>query len=240
VGAPPGYVGYEEAGQLTEAIRRRPYSVVCFDEIEKAHPEAFNMLLQIMEDGHLSDAKGHKVDFRNTIVIMTSNVGGSVIARGSDIGFATVRDEAKEEAENYSDMKSKLLKELRQLFRPEFLNRIDEVVVFHELTRQNIQRIVDIQIERLNERLAEYHITLKCTEVGRELLVKEGFDPQFGARPLRRAIQRLVEDPLAEKMLENVFKEGDVILIDAQGDEIVFRAEEAAAEPATLLSGEQR
>jgi len=240
VGGPPGYGGYEEAGQLTEAIRRRPYSVVCFDEIEKAHPEAFNMLLQIMEDGHLSDAKGHKVDFRNTIVIMTSNVGGSVIARGSDIGFATVRDEAKEEAENYSDMKSKLLKELRQLFRPEFLNRIDEVVVFHELTRQNIQRIVDIQIERLNERLAEYHITLKCTEVGRELLVKEGFDPQFGARPLRRAIQRLVEDPLAEKMLENVFKEGDVILIDAQGDEIVFRAEEAAAEPATLLSGEQR
>jgi len=240
VGARAGYVGYEEAGQLTEAIRRRPYSVVCFDEIEKAHPEAFNMLLQIMEDGHLSDAKGHKVDFRNTIVIMTSNVGGSVIARGSDIGFATVRDEAKEEAENYSDMKSKLLKELRQLFRPEFLNRIDEVVVFHELTRQNIQRIVDIQIERLNERLAEYHITLKCTEVGRELLVKEGFDPQFGARPLRRAIQRLVEDPLAEKMLENVFKEGDVILIDAQGDEIVFRAEEAAAEPATLLSGEQR
>jgi ATP-dependent Clp protease ATP-binding subunit ClpC len=194
VGAPPGYVGYEEAGQLTEAIRRRPYSVVCFDEIEKAHPEAFNMLLQIMEDGHLSDAKGRKINFRNAIVIMTSNVGSSVISRDGVFGFSKPNLE-ENEAFAYRDMKSKLMKELKRLFRPEFLNRVDEVIVFHELTKANIESIVDIQIEQLNERLSDHQITVRCTEAGRALLAEEGFDPQFGARPLRRAIQRLVEGP---------------------------------------------
>ncbi|MBM3187964.1 MAG: ATP-dependent Clp protease ATP-binding subunit [Chloroflexi bacterium] len=245
VGAPPGYVGYEEAGQLTEAIRRRPYTVVCFDEIEKAHPEAFNMLLQIMEDGHLADAKGHKVDFRNTIIIMTSNVGSSVITRDAALGFST-KPPSGEEAANYREMKSKLMKELKRLFRPEFLNRVDEVVVFHELTRSDIEQIVDIQLRLLSQRLAEHQITLELTEAGRALLVKEGFDPQFGARPLRRAIQRLVEDALAEKMLEHVFADGDTVVIDAVGDEIVLRPPAVLNEPETVgfsdpaLSGEQR
>lgn len=239
VGAPPGYVGYEEAGQLTEAIRRRPYSVVCFDEVEKAHPEAFNMLLQVMEDGHLSDAKGRKVDFRNTIVIMTSNVGSSIISRDSSLGFATLKGEEGEEA-SYREMKSKLMKELKRLFRPEFLNRVDETVVFHELSKKHILEIVDIQLGLVNQRLADRQITLQCTEAGRELLADKGYEPQFGARPLRRTIQRLVEDQLAERMLENAFKEGDVVLIDAEDDEIVLRPALETGEPATLLSGEQR
>jgi len=238
VGAPPGYVGYEEAGQLTEAIRRRPYSVVCFDEIEKAHPEAFNMLLQIMEDGHLTDAKGHKVDFRNTIVIMTSNVGSSVIVREAALGFTTIRGE-QGESSAYREMKSKLMKELKQLFRPEFLNRVDEIVVFHELSKEDIERVVDIQMGRLNERLGEHHITLKCTEAGRQALARQGFDPQFGARPLRRIMQRLIEDALAEKMLQNVFKDGDVVVIDAKEDEILLLPE-GASQPEAALSGEQR
>jgi ATP-dependent Clp protease ATP-binding subunit ClpC len=238
VGAPPGYVGYEEAGQLTEAIRRRPYSVVCFDEIEKAHPEAFNMLLQIMEDGHLADAKGHMVDFRNAIVIMTSNVGSATISRDAAFGFATARG-AQAEVGEYREMKSKLMKELKQLFRPEFLNRVDEIVVFRELTKQDILEIVEIQLAQLNARLAERHVTLRCTEAGRELLVAEGYDPQFGARPLRRAMQRLVEDPLAEKMLEGLFREGETLLVDAQDGEIVFHGE-TTNEPTPLLSGEQQ
>jgi len=238
VGAPPGYVGYDEAGQLTEAIRRRPYSVVCFDEIEKAHPEAFNMLLQIMEDGKLSDAKGLKVDFRNTIVIMTSNVGSSVISRDSNLGFSTQRG-VETDANEYREMKSKLMKELKRLFRPEFLNRVDEVVVFHELTREDIEQIVDVQIRRLNERLSESGIQLDVADVGREVLVEEGFDPQFGARPLRRAIQRLVEDPLAEKMLEGAIREGDTVVITATDGEIEL-VPERNGEPEATMAAEQR
>jgi len=237
VGAPPGYVGYEEAGQLTEAIRRRPYSVICFDEIEKAHPEAFNMLLQIMEDGHLTDAKGHRVDFRNTIIIMTSNVGSSVITQESDLGFLTGREKEGESSSAYREMKSKLMKELKRLFRPEFLNRVDEIVVFHELTKEDIERIVDIQIKRLNERLQDHRLTLKCTEAGRRTLARLGYDPQFGARPLRRVIQRLIEDALAEKILQNVFKEGDVVIVDAKGDEILLLPERAT-QPEAALSRE--
>ncbi len=239
VGAPPGYVGYDEAGQLTEAIRRRPYSVVCFDEIEKAHPEAFNMLLQIMEDGRLTDAKGRRVDFRNAIIIMTSNVGSSVISRDAGLGFSTPRGEAGQE-EAYRDMKSKLMKELKRLFRPEFLNRVGEIIVFRELTREDISKIVDIQIGQLNERLAEHGMSVKCTEAGREFLVREGFDPEFGARPLRRAIERFIEDELAEKMLESVVKEGDVVLIDAEDDKVVLRLPEVAGEPEALFSSGQR
>ncbi|MEA3407836.1 MAG: ATP-dependent Clp protease ATP-binding subunit [Chloroflexota bacterium] len=237
VGAPPGYVGYEEAGQLTEAIRRRPYSVVCFDEVEKAHHEAFNILLQIMEEGQLSDAKGRVVDFRNTVVIMTSNVGSSVITRDSAIGFSNLaRQDAKTE---YEEMKSKAMGELKKLFRPEFLNRVDEIVVFHELTREDIRNIVEMQIARVNERLVEHDMRVECTEAGAELLANEGYDPKFGARPLRRAVQRLVEDPLAEKILEKVFGPGDVVLIDAKEGEIVLENAEALDEPAALLSGEQ-
>ncbi len=239
VGAPPGYVGYEEAGQLTEAIRRRPYSVVCFDEIEKAHPEAFNMLLQIMEEGQLSDAKGRKVDFRNTVVIMTSNIGSSIITRDATLGFETLRGDEADEV-HHREMRSKLMRELKRLFRPEFLNRVDEVVIFHELGREEIRDIVDIQLEQLNERLVEQQVTLRSTEAGRELLVEKGFDPQFGARPLRRAIQRLVEDALAEKVLEGVFGEGDTVVIDADGDDVVLRRPEDVEETVTIISGEQR
>jgi len=238
VGAPPGYVGYEEAGQLTEAVRRRPYSVVCFDEIEKAHPEAFNMLLQIMEDGHLSDAKGHKVDFRNTIIIMTSNVGSAAIGREGDLGFSPQNSDVGERA-SYRDMRGKLMKELKRLFRPEFLNRIDDIIVFHSLTKEHIGQIVDMQMERLNNRLAVSGIRVECTPAGRDLLVEKGYEPQFGARPLRRTIRRLVEDPLAERVLEKDCTEGDTVLVDAREGEIVLRLPTEEPEPATLLSGEQ-
>ncbi|MBC7240080.1 MAG: ATP-dependent Clp protease ATP-binding subunit, partial [Chloroflexi bacterium] len=192
-----------------------PYSVICFDEIEKAHPDAFNMLLQIMEDGHLSDAKGRRVDFRNTIIIMTSNVGGDVITRDTTLGFRTAPSQ-EEERDAYKEMKSKLTRELKRLFRPEFLNRVDEVVVFHALTREDVEKIVDIQLERVNERLSEHGIRLTCTRAAHDLLMQEGFDPQFGARPMRRAIQRLVEDPLAEKMLMTDIPAGTVITVDAE------------------------
>jgi len=238
VGAPPGYVGYEEAGQLTEAIRRRPYSVICFDEIEKAHPEAFNMLLQIMEEGKLTDAKGRKVDFRNAIIILTSNIGSSDISRDSALGFSSARQPEGSDSE-YREMKSKLMRELRRLFRPEFLNRVDEVVVFHELARSDIEQIVEIQLRLLNERLAEQNATLELTAAAQELLVSEGFDPQYGARPLKRAIQRLIEDPLAEKLL-GLEPATRTVVADAQDGEIVFETREDIAEPETLLSGEKR
>jgi ATP-dependent Clp protease ATP-binding subunit ClpC len=236
VGAPPGYVGYEEAGQLTEAVRRRPYSVICFDEIEKAHPEAFNMLLQIMEEGKLTDAKGRKVDFRNAIIILTSNIGSSEISRESALGFTSARLQEGSDSE-YREMKSKLMRELKRLFRPEFLNRVDEVVVFHELTREDIERIVDIQIRMLNGRLGEQNAALELTPAARELLVTEGFDPQFGARPLKRAIQRLIEDPLAERLL-GLDPATRTVIADALNGEIVFETHEHIAEPETLLSGE--
>jgi ATP-dependent Clp protease ATP-binding subunit ClpC len=232
VGAPPGYVGYEEAGQLTEAVKRRPYSVICFDEIEKAHPEAFNMLLQIMEDGQLTDAKGHKVNFKNTIIIMTSNIGSETILRDSGFGFTTARGAT----DSYRDMKGKLMKELKRLFRPEFLNRVDEILVFHSLTEEDIEGIVQIQIRRLNERLAEHDISVRLTEAGQQQLVKEGYDSQFGARPLRRAIQRSVEDELAERMLDGTFQEGAVVLIDAEDDHLVLRPGEPEGKEKALLS----
>ncbi len=238
VGAPPGYVGYEEAGQLTEAVRRRPYSVVCFDEFEKAHPEAFNMLLQIMEDGHLSDAKGHKVDFRNTIIIMTSNVGSETIAREGGLGFGTRSGDVGEEG-SYRDMRGRLMKELKRLFRPEFLNRIDDIIVFHSLTKEHMTEIVDMQLQELNDRLAVSNIRVECTPSGRDVLVDKGYDRQFGARPLRRTIRRLLEDPLAERVLEKEFEEGATVLVDAQDGEIVFRLGTEEPEPATLLSEEQ-
>ncbi len=236
VGAPPGYIGYDEAGQLTEAIRRRPYSVVCFDEIEKAHPEAFNMLLQIMEDGHLTDAKGRKVDFRNTIIIMTSNVGSEAIRREATLGFAAAAHAEGSEA-NYREMKARLMRELKRLFRPEFLNRVDETVVFHELTRDDIHAIVNIQVTQLNERLAEHGVSIELTEAAHEVLVQEGYDPQFGARPLRRAIQRLIEDPLAERLLAKEAP-GRVVIVDAADGEIVFRAPEGVDEPQALVSAD--
>ena len=227
VGAPPGYIGYEEAGQLTEAIRRRPYSVVCFDEVEKAHPEAFNMLLQIMEDGHLSDAKGRKVDFRNTIIIMTSNVGAELLGRDTTLGFNLSHDEAKTAEQEYERMRDKILGELKRTFRPEFLNRLDAVVVFHRLTRNDIRAIVDLNLTRVGQRIEEHHVLLEFTQEAKELLAERGYDPQFGARPLRRVIQQLVEDPLSELILQSDLPEHPLIRVDRHGDELTMTAEPA-------------
>ncbi|MCL6431170.1 MAG: ATP-dependent Clp protease ATP-binding subunit [Anaerolineae bacterium] len=222
VGAPPGYVGYEEAGQLTEAIRRRPYSVVCFDEVEKAHPEAFNMLLQIMEDGHLSDAKGHKVDFRNCIIIMTSNVGAEYLSRDVPLGFTLARNEDQSEEEAYQRMRDKILGELKRTFRPEFLNRLDAVVVFHRLTREQIRKIVDLNLARVAQRVEEHHVTLEFTDEAKELLAERGYDPQFGARPLRRVIQQMVEDPLSEIILNTDLRVPMTIRVERNGDELTM------------------
>ncbi|MFQ5856721.1 MAG: ATP-dependent Clp protease ATP-binding subunit [Anaerolineae bacterium] len=230
VGAPPGYVGYYEGGQLTEAIRRRPYQVVLLDEVEKAHPEAFNMLLQIMEDGHLSDAKGRKVDFRNTILIMTSNVGAQQLNRQAALGFALPRDEQKQAEQEYQEMKEKVLNQLKRTFRPEFLNRIDKVLVFRPLTREDLREIVDIQIRLLAPRLDEQEITLEVTQAAKDLLAREGYDPEYGARPLRRAIMNLLEDPLSEGLLSGQFHQGDVVVADAVDDEITFEVKEPYGE----------
>lgn len=218
VGAPPGYVGYDEAGQLTEKVRRQPYSVILFDEIEKAHPEVFNILLQVLEDGRLTDSKGRTVDFRNTILIMTSNVGAQQIQRETGIGFKITDSEE----DSYLAMKDKVTDELKRTFRPEFLNRLDEIIVFHALNRQHIAEIVDIMLQELLAQLAEKNIKLEVSEKAKELLANRGFDVDFGARPLRRAIQKFIENPLAEQMLEGKYREGATILIDAKDGEFTF------------------
>ena len=214
VGAPPGYVGFYEGGQLTEAIRRRPYQVVLLDEIEKAHPEVFNMLLQIMEDGHLSDAKGRKVDFRNTVIIMTSNVGASRLNRQQAFGFDVPRDERSKAQSEYDEMRDKIVEDLRQTFKPEFLNRVDKTIVFHPLTREDLRSIVDLQIGRLHPRLQEQQLDIDVTDAAKELILEKGYDPEFGARPLRRAIVDLIEDPLSERLLSGDIMPGDTLRID--------------------------
>jgi len=214
VGAPPGYVGYEDAGQLTEAIRRRPYSIVVFDEIEKAHPEVFNMLLQIMEEGHLSDARGHKVDFRNALIIMTSNIGAELIRRNTSLGFTPKRDEAQEAESSYEVMRTKLLDQLKREFRPEFLNRLDGVVVFRALGKEEIKQIVTLELNKVQGRLGDHKVTLEATEAAKNFLADEGYNPEFGARPLRRVIQNRIEDVLSEGVLSGKFEAGDTVLVD--------------------------
>lgn len=237
VGAPPGYVGYEEAGQLTEAIRRRPYSIVVFDEIEKAHPEAHNMLLQIMEEGHLSDARGHKVDFRNTIIVMTSNIGADVIKRQSSLGFPLQRNEAEEEQQSYEEMRKKLTDSLKRVFRPEFINRLDSVIVFRALNREDIQKIVSLELNKVAERLVENNIRLRATDAAIQLLAELGYDPDMGARPLRRVIQSKIEDRLSDALLAGEFGEGDTIVVDVNEDQdITLRKESSASgEPEKTL-----
>ncbi|HLU34759.1 MAG TPA: ATP-dependent Clp protease ATP-binding subunit [Thermomicrobiales bacterium] len=227
VGAPPGYVGYEEGGQLTEAVRRKPYSVILLDEIEKAHPEAFNMLLQIMEDGSLADAKGRRVDFRNTIIIMTSNIGAEEISRDMTMGFVSRADEEAESKREHSLMTDKVMQRLKQTFRPEFLNRIDATTVFHSLTKEEIRQIVDLEMDRVREQLKEQDITLQITTEAKDVLGKEGYDHTYGARPLRRVIQNRIEDPLAEGLLNQKYQPGSTIQVDAEDDEITLeRVEE--------------
>lgn len=222
VGAPPGYVGYEESGQLTEAVRRRPYSVVLFDEIEKAHPDIFNVLLQVLDDGRLTDAKGRTVDFRNTVIIMTSNIGATTIKRES-LGFKASTSEVA--AESYEKMKKHIMEELRRTFRPEFLNRIDEIIVFHALSKEDIRKIVDLMLADLNRRLEDNELTVEVTDEAKEILIKEGFDEAFGARPLRRAIQTLIEDQLSDEMLAGKIGPGDKVRAVARDGKIVLEKE---------------
>jgi ATP-dependent Clp protease ATP-binding subunit ClpC len=214
VGSPPGYVGYEDAGQLTETVRRRPYSIVVFDEIEKAHPDAFNMLLQIMEEGHLSDAKGQKVNFRNAIIIMTSNVGAETIKRGPNLGFSFQRDEEADASAHYNEMRKKLMDELKRQFRPEFINRVDSIIVFRELSQGDIRSIVDINLNEINERLVDHELTIEATEPAKDWLAQHGYDAEFGARPLRRLIQKEIEDQLSDAVLSGEFKEGEQVVVD--------------------------
>ncbi len=238
VGSPPGYVGYEEGGQLTEAVRRKPFSVVLFDEIEKAHPDVFNTLLQILEEGRLTDAQGRSVDFRNTVLIMTSNLGTADL-RKSSVGFGK-----SDEAVTYERMKEKVTDALKQHFRPEFLNRIDEVIVFHELSRDEVIQIVDLMMRRVAVQLESQGIGIEITQPAKQLLAERGYDPTLGARPLRRAIQRLVEDPLSERLLYKEFRAGEIVIIDAEPDPesekgeklIVFRSVEGFEPPPVELA----
>jgi ATP-dependent Clp protease ATP-binding subunit ClpC len=220
VGAPPGYVGYEDAGQLTEAVRRRPYSIVVFDEIEKAHPEAFNMLLQVMEEGTLTDARGRRVDFRNTIVVMTSNVGADMIKRQSRLGFNYTPDALKQIEENYDDMSKNVMEQVRRMFRPEFLNRVDATIIFRSLTPEEIKQIVDLELVKVSERLIEHAITLDVTEEARAWLAEKGYDSEFGARPLRRLIQNEVEDSLSDGILSGKFQIASVVRVTVEDDQL--------------------
>src|SRR5512134_1315729 len=231
VGAPPGYIGYEEAGQLTEALRRRPYSIVVFDEVEKAHPEVHNMLLQIMEEGHLSDAKGRKVDFRNAIIVMTSNIGADVIRKQSSLGFALKRDEATEERLSYEDMRKKLNESLKRAFRPEFINRLDAVVIFRALSKEDIQQIVSLELDKVAERLKEHNLILTATPAALSALAEQGYDAEFGARPLRRVIQQRVEDPLSDRVLGGEFQNGDSVLVSLTSEGEIVLEREALKEP---------
>ena len=219
MGAPPGYVGYEEGGQLTEAVRRKPYSVVLFDEIEKAHPDVFNALLQILDDGRLTDAQGRTVNFRNTVIIMTSNIGSLYLLDGlTDTG------------EIRQDARDRVIGELRGHFRPEFLNRVDEIVLFKPLTLQEIERIVDLQIADVRSRLAERRLALELTEAARALIAQEGYDPVYGARPLRRFIQREVETRIGRALIAGEIRDGTRITVDADGDELAVRWTQPAAD----------
>lgn len=221
VGSPPGYVGYEEGGQLTEKVRRKPYSVILLDEIEKAHPDVFNILLQVLEDGRLTDSKGRTVDFRNTIIIMTSNVGADALKRNKYVGF-NVQDESQQ----YKDMKGKVMDELKKAFRPEFLNRIDEIIVFHSLEKKHLKEIVSLMVEQLKKRLQEQQIDLELTDAAIEKLAEEGYDLEYGARPLRRAIQKHVEDRLSEELLKGTIGSGQKVVMDVKDGQFVVLTKE--------------
>ena len=231
IGAPPGYIGYEEGGQLTETVRRKSYCVILLDEIEKAHSEVFNILLQIFDDGHLSDAKGRKVDFRNCIIVMTSNLGSDLIKRETALGFSIKSDDAQTEKQSYERMKDKVMNEVKKFFRPEFLNRIDSTMVFHALSRGDILSIVDLMLIEVQKELSEKNIELETTDSAKEHLAEKGYDPTFGARPLRRLIQNEVEDRLSEELLGGRLSSGDIAILDMQDGETVIRIKETAALP---------
>ncbi len=219
VGAPPGYVGYEEGGQLTEAVRRQPYSVILLDEIEKAHPEVFNVLLQVLEEGRLTEAQGRAVDFSNTVLIMTSNVGAQLIRTGTSVGF----DKGDDITQDYEAMKERIMEEVKKTFRPEFINRVDDLIVFHALSKEHLREIVDLMLDEVQERLDERDLSMMVTDEAKDKLVDRGYDPIYGARPLRRAITNLVEDDLSEELLAGHFTDGDTVVVDVEDDEVIFR-----------------
>jgi ATP-dependent Clp protease ATP-binding subunit ClpC len=219
IGSPPGYVGYEEGGQLSEAVRRRPYSVVLFDEIEKAHPDVMHLLLQILEEGKITDSLGRKIDFRNTIIIMTSNVGAEIIKRQSSMGFGAVSG-----TESYEQMRDKILEESKRVFKPEFLNRLDDMIVFHTLNREDLVRIVDLEVAKVVERVKAKEIKIQVDPTAVEFLIDKGYDPTYGARPMRRAVEKYLEDPFAEELLRSNIKIGDTVVVHAEGDKLAFRA----------------
>ena len=228
IGSPPGYVGYEEGGQLTEKVRRNPYSVVLFDEVEKAHPDVWNMLLQILEEGKLTDNVGRVVNFRNTIVLMTSNVGSDIIKRQSTLGFSPISDEA-----SYEKMRERILDEAKKTFRPEFLNRLDDMIVFRSFTKPDLIQILDLEINKVLERVRHKNLKLELDAKAKNFLVEKGYDPQYGARPMRRAVERFLEDPLAEEILKGNLHAGEPILVTVEGDKLVFNQTAAAGGAAT-------
>ena len=217
IGAPPGYVGYEEGGQLTEKVRRKPYSVILLDEIEKAHPDVFNILLQVFEEGRLTDSLGRKVDFRNTVILMTSNVGADMLRKQGSLGFVAPKEDV-----TYEHMKLRLLEEVKKTFKPEFLNRVDDIIVFKSLTKENLHDIVELEIADVVKRLQDRHIDVQLTKDAMELLIEKGFDPVYGARPLKRTIQRLLEDPMAEELLLGHVKEGSKVKVSRKDEQLVF------------------
>jgi ATP-dependent Clp protease ATP-binding subunit ClpC len=240
VGAPPGYVGFEEGGQLTEQVRRRPYSVVLLDEIEKAHPDVFNMLLQIMEEGRLTDSFGRHVDFRNVILIMTSNLGSHTMRSGGQLGFERLENTEVAEEERRKRNKTNVMVEVERHFRPEFLNRLDEAIIFNPLTRTDLESIVGLQLNEVRERLVEHGLTLELTAAATSLLIDKGYNADYGARPLRRAIERLIEDPMAEQLLREELEEMKTIYadIDEAGEKLTFSTEPPATNPAEKSTDE--
>ena len=223
IGSPPGYVGYDEGGQLSEKVRRNPYSVILFDEIEKAHPDVFNILLQVLDDGHVTDAQGRKVNFKNTVLIMTSNAGAQNIVEPKRLGFAAVTSEE----ENYKRMKSGVMDEVRRIFKPEFLNRIDETIVFHALTKKDMGEIVNIMLDTMKERIgSQMSIGLEVDQAAKDFLVNKGYDEKYGARPLRRTLQNEIEDRLAEEILEGRIQNGDAVFVTCEEDKLTFRRKE--------------
>jgi ATP-dependent Clp protease ATP-binding subunit ClpC len=224
IGAPPGYVGYDDGGQLTERVRRKSYCVILLDEIEKAHYDVFNILLQIFDDGHLTDGRGRRVDFRNSIIVMTSNIGAELIRNDSTMGFVTRGDDAKSQEEAYNRMRDKVLSEVKRTFRPEFLNRLDGSLVFHTLSRDHILKIVDLMLNQVSKQLVDKGLKLEASDDARALMAEKGYDPTFGARPLRRVIQDMLEDPLSDKLLAGEFHSGDTVVVDREGDGLVMRA----------------
>jgi ATP-dependent Clp protease ATP-binding subunit ClpC len=231
IGSPPGYVGYEEGGQLSEAVRRRPYSVVLFDEIEKAHPDVMHLLLQILEEGKVTDSLGRKIDFRNTIIIMTSNVGADLIRRQTTMGFGAPKD-----TQDYDTMREKILEETKRVFKPEFLNRLDEIIVFHTLSKPDLLKIVDLEVDKVKRRLKLKEIEIVLDEAAHEFVINKGYDPTYGARPMRRAVERYLEDPLAEELLRGGVKAGDVVEVTVAGDKLAFHVAEPHGSPAASAS----